>query len=251
MSFKNKVVVVTGASAGIGATIAVEFAKESAKVVIVGRNQVKLKEVAENCKKLNADCHVVKADVTNENEAKNVIEETMKKYGKLDVLVNNAGILREGTILDGGLVKIYDEVMNTNLKSVVVLTSLAAPHLIKTKGNIVNISSVAGTRVGSPRFTAYCTSKAGLDIFTRGSALEMGPHGVRVNSVSPGPVKTEIVRTGGMNDDIGEWKSFTALGRISEPQEVADLVLYLASDKAKGITGSNFVCDNGTLVFKP
>ncbi|XP_072940656.1 3-oxoacyl-[acyl-carrier-protein] reductase FabG-like [Epargyreus clarus] len=251
MSFKNKVVIVTGGSAGIGAATAVKFAEESANVVIVGRNEVKLREVAEECKKFNADCHVVKADITTESEVKNIIDETIKKYGKLDVLVNNAGIVRAGIILDGRLMKDYDEIMNTNLKSVVVLTCLAAPYLIKTKGNIVNISSISGAREGISRFIAYSISKAGLDIFTRGTASEMGSHGVRVNSISPGPVKTEIVRTGGIDEDISEWKSTTALGRISEPEEVADLILYLASDKAGGITGSNYVCDNGSLVFKP
>ncbi|XP_072948750.1 3-oxoacyl-[acyl-carrier-protein] reductase FabG-like [Epargyreus clarus] len=251
MSFTNKVVIVTGGSAGIGATTAVNFAREGAKVVIVGRNEEKLRKVADNCLQINPHCHIVKADITDEDEAKRVIEETIGKYGKLDILVNNAGIIREGSILDGKLLKVFDEVMNTNLKSIVVLTCVAAPYLIKTKGNIINISSIAGTRVRSPRFTAYSTSKAALDMLTRATALEMGPHGVRVNSVSPGPVKTEIIKSGGINENIEDLKTSTTLGRISDTQEVADLILYLASDKAKGVTGSNYICDNGSLLYRP
>lgn len=240
----------TGGSAGIGATTAVTFAKEGAKVVIGGRNEEKLKKVSEECLQYSPYCHCIKADITNEDDAKRIIDETIEKYGRLDILVNNAGIIREGSILDGKLLNVYDEVMNTNLKSIVVMTCLAAPHIIKTKGNIVNVSSIAGTRVRSPRFLAYSASKAGLDIFTRGSALELAAHGVRVNAVSPGPTKTDIYKSTGLKDKIEDFKTTATLGRISDTQEVADLIIFLASDKAKGITGSNYICDNGSLLYK-
>ncbi|XP_053625109.1 3-oxoacyl-[acyl-carrier-protein] reductase FabG-like [Plodia interpunctella] len=249
MSFKNKVVLVTGASSGIGAATAVLFAKEGADVVIVARNETKLKNVAQECAKVGKYPLVIKADVSDDDDDRRIINDTIAKFNKLDVLVNNAGILRFGPILDGQITEQYDEIMKTNVRSVVRLTSLAAPYLVKTKGNIVNVSSVAGYSI-SDKAAAYCTSKAALSHFSRASALELACHGVRVNAVSPGPVNTDIFAN---SDTIKTFEDFgvkTALNRVSGPEEIADLILFLASDKAKGITGSDYVSDNGYLLLK-
>ncbi|XP_059046914.1 uncharacterized oxidoreductase SSP0419-like [Achroia grisella] len=248
MSFASKVVIVTGASSGIGAAAAVLFTKKSANVVLVGRNESKLKNVSERC--VGNTPLVIKADVSNDDDAKKIINETINKFGKIDVLVNNAGVSDSGTILDGGILKAYDSIMAVNLRAAVHLTALSAPHLIKTKGNIVNISSIGGKTVAMSRSIPYNISKAALDHFTRGAALELASKGVRVNTVSPGPVKTDIIENAGLSD-IVSWDVMAAAvpqKRCSEPEEIAEIILFLASEKAKGITGSDFVTDNGGLL---
>lgn len=251
MSFANKVVIVTGGSSGIGAATAVHFAKEGAQVAIVGRNETKLKDVAAQISKVGKTPLVIKADVAT-NEVRSIVKKTIEKFGKLDVLVNNAGLLRDAAILDENLEQVYDEVMNTNLRSIFILTSLAGPHLIKSKGNIVNISSVAALstlKAFAPTGkAAYCVSKAALNHFSRISAMELAPKGVRVNMVSPGPVETSILENAGQDSSWDTVKEFTALKILTQPEEVADLILYLASDKAKSITGGNYVIDGGFLV---
>ncbi|XP_026756558.2 uncharacterized oxidoreductase YxbG-like [Galleria mellonella] len=251
MSFANKVVIVTGASSGIGAAAAVLFAREGACVVMVGRNQSKLSKVAEQCARDGQAPLVIRADVTNDNDVKRIVDETINKFGKIDVLVNNAGISVFGSILKGDILKAYDETMLVNLRAVVHLTTLAAPHLVKTKGNIVNISSIAGKMAPGVTFIPYNTSKAALDHFTRGAALELAASGVRVNGISPGPVITDFLDNNKISnlgltfDTMG---ASVPLNRCSQPEEIAELILYLASDKAKGITGSDFVSDNGGML---
>ncbi|XP_059046913.1 3-oxoacyl-[acyl-carrier-protein] reductase FabG-like [Achroia grisella] len=248
MSFTDKVVIVTGASSGIGAATAVVFAKEGANLVIVGRNEDRLNKVAEQCASSGNQPLIVKADMTNDDDVKKIVTDTIEKFGKIDVLVNNAGMSVSGSILNGDLLKAYDETLAVNLRAVVHLTALATPHLVETKGNIINISSIAGKMVTTSLSLPYSISKAAIDHFTRGAALELAPSGVRVNSVSPGPVKTDFFDNAGT---VISWEIIASripLKRCSEPEEVGDIILYLASDKAKGITGSDFVCDNGGLL---
>ncbi|KAL0818868.1 hypothetical protein ABMA28_008187 [Loxostege sticticalis] len=252
MSFNNKVVLVTGASSGIGAAIALKFAEEGANVAIVGRNADKLKNVSENIAKIGNKPLVIAADVTKEDDAKRIVNDTVKQFGKLDVLINNAGVAGFVGITDANALTVFDNVMNTNLRSPVYLTHLASKHLIETKGNIINISSIAGQFVKENRF-AYCTSKAALDHFARAIALDFAPKGVRVNTISPGPVKTNFVENAGASKEIEKaiWDEFlekTPLNRISDPSEIANLALFLASEKAVGITGSTYLSDNGFLL---
>ncbi|KAL0818867.1 hypothetical protein ABMA28_008186 [Loxostege sticticalis] len=252
MSFNNKVVLVTGASSGIGAAIALKFAEEGANVAIVGRKVDKLKNVSEDIAKVGNQPLVIAADVAKEDDAKRIVNDTVKQFGKLDVLVNNAGVGGSASIADENALTVFDHVMNTNLRSAVYLTHLASKHLIETKGNIINISSVAGQTVMERGF-AYCTSKAALDHFARAIALDFAPKGVRVNTISPGPVKTDIVENMGMSKEMANalWDQFlekTPLKRISDPSEIAYLTLFLASEKAVGITGSTYVSDNGVLL---
>ncbi|XP_026753446.3 uncharacterized oxidoreductase SSP0419-like [Galleria mellonella] len=249
MSFANKVVIVTGASSGIGAAAAVLFATEGARVVMVGRNQSKLTKVAEQCARGGQAPLVIRADLANDDDIKRIVDETVNKFGKIDVLVNNAGMAIYGGVLSGNILKAYDETMAVNLRAVVHLTALAAPYLVKTKGNIVNISSIAGKMVLKAEYLPYSVSKAALDHFTRGAALELASSGVRVNGISPGPVKTDFIENTGMSEVTWDIMSNAfPLKRCSEPEEIAELILYLASDKAKGITGSDFVSDNGGLL---
>ncbi|XP_026314576.1 uncharacterized protein LOC113226231 [Hyposmocoma kahamanoa] len=246
MSFTGKSVIVTGASSGIGAATAILFAEQGASVVIVGRNETKLNSVTGKLPK-NAKSLILKADVTR--DAKKIIDETVKKFGKIDILVNNAGFGKQGSLTDGKFLEAYDSIMETNVRAVAELTMLALPHLTKTKGNIVNISSIAAKIVpADPTSLPYCVSKAALDHFTRGAALEFASKGIRVNSVNPGPVATDFFTNMGRDGALEVIKERTALKRYSTSEEIAELIMYLASDKAQGITGSIMVIDNGCLL---
>ncbi|XP_030023292.2 3-oxoacyl-[acyl-carrier-protein] reductase FabG-like [Manduca sexta] len=240
MSFAHKVVLITGGGAGIGAATALAFAKEGAKVVIVDRNKSKVDH--------NGNVLELRNDISHENQAVTVMQRTLEKFGKLDILVNNAAVLNQARLLQDNFLQAYDEVMATNLRAAVHLTRLAAPHLIKTKGNIINISSIGGIMIPSePAFIPYYISKAGLNHFTKAAALELAPYGVRVNAISPGIVNTHMLDIGGYSKP--KLEAMTALKRIVEPEEIADLIMFVASDKAKSVTGSNYVTDNG-MSFK-
>lgn len=168
MSFAGKVVIVTGASSGIGAGAAINFSKLGAKVAITGRNEKNLQETASKCE---GEVLSIIGEINDENVRTKIINETIKRFGQIDVLVNNAGIGLDGTILTTTLDR-FDNVMATNVRSVFHLTQLAAPHLIKTKGNIVNISSVTAVRAFT-NFLVYCMSKAAVDQLTKCVALEL------------------------------------------------------------------------------
>lgn len=200
MSFAGKVVLITGASSGIGAATASHLAKLGASLSLSGRNEANLKQVAKDAGA--KDCFTVSGDVTNEADTKRILNETIKHYGKLDVLINNAGILESGTIENTSLEQ-FDRVMNTNIRSIYHLTMLAVPHLIEQKGSIVNVSSVNGIR-SFPGVLAYNISKAAVDQFTRCVALELAAKGVRCNSVNPGVTITNLHKRGGMNEGAYE-----------------------------------------------
>ncbi|CAH0701944.1 unnamed protein product [Spodoptera exigua] len=246
MSFKDKVAIVTGSGSGMGAATALLFAEEGAHIVIVDFNEERAKNTAKSCKKLGNKVLVIIADVSKKEDDEKIINDTVEAFGRIDILVNNAGTVKVGKILDGTLIDTFDEVVNTNLRAVVVLTSLAAPHLAKTKGCVINTSSIFSTafRYGSI-FPSYCVSKAGVDAFTRVAALELASSGVRVNAVNPGPVYTNLLIHNGLPGTWEEYSQFTALKKGSDPKEVGNLILYLASDKAKSITGVCYEIDNG------
>ncbi|XP_028026873.1 uncharacterized protein LOC114240505 [Bombyx mandarina] len=250
MSFTNKVALVTGGSSGIGASAAVHFAKEGADVAIVGRNVTKLDNVARECAQVGKKPLIIKADISKDEEANTIVQQTIDAFGKLDVLINNAAMNKSGSLLAGNLLESYDVVTATNLRAVILITSLAAPHLIETKGNIINVSSISGTMVPLPGLLAYGMGKASLNHFTRGIALELAPHGVRANLISPGPVLTDILENFDTQFTWDSFKAATALNRLGEPSEIAELMLFLASDKARSITGSNYVSDNGMLLLR-
>ena len=164
------------------------------------------------------------------------------------MLVNSAGILKNGTIENTSLDD-WDGLMNINLRSVFVLMQRSVPYLAKTKGNIVNVSSFAGPRA-FPNLLAYCVSKAATDQLTRCSALELAPQGIRVNAVNPGVVVTNLHGRGGMDENtytnfLENSKKTHPIGRVGKPEEVAELIYYLASEKASWITGATYEIDGG------
>lgn len=250
-------VLITGASSGIGAATAVEFAKLGAKLVITGRNKKNLDDVVKQCEEISPEKLqpiIIIADMNHEDTAENIMASVISHFGKLDILVNNAGILESGTIETTTLDQ-YDRVMNTNVRAPYHLTMFAVPHLVKTKGNIVNVSSVTGLR-SFPNVLAYCMSKSALDQFTRCVALELGPKGVRVNAVNPGVITTGLHMKSNMNET--EYQEFLkkceqthALGRAGDATEVSSVIAFLASDAASNITGATLPVDGGRHAMCP
>jgi len=177
-----------------------------------------------------------------------LISETVQHLGKIDVLVNAAGIIKNGNIEDTTLDE-WDKMLNINLRCVFHMMQKCVPHLVETKGNIVNVSSVTGPRA-FPNVLAYCVSKAGVDQLTRCAALELAPKGVRVNAVNPGVVVTNLHKRSGMDDDkyeafLKHSKTTHPIGRAGDPNEVAELIMFLASDKAGWITAATYEIDGG------
>ncbi|XP_006640598.1 3-oxoacyl-[acyl-carrier-protein] reductase FabG [Lepisosteus oculatus] len=254
-SLKGKVALITGASSGIGAATGILFAELGALLALNGRDVENLTKIAQQCTNAGGtEPLLVPGDLTDEDTVRKTIEKTIAHYGRLDVLVNSAGILAMGSIETTDMAQ-YDRVMNINVRSVYHLTHLAVPHLIKTKGSIVNVSSVNGQR-SFPGVLAYCMSKSAIDQFTRCTALELASKQVRVNSVGPGVIITEVHKRAGLNEEeyakfLEKCKVTHALGRPGEAEEVARAIAFLASDAASFITGVNLPVDGGRHAMCP
>ncbi|XP_056013722.1 3-oxoacyl-[acyl-carrier-protein] reductase FabG-like [Ostrea edulis] len=244
----GKVALITGASSGIGAGTAILFCKLGAEVAITGRDVDNLNKTAAECENENEKKpFTLSGDLTKEDFVKRLVEETVKHYGKLDILVNNAGIWRPGSIET--TLEQFDEIMNTNVRAIYHLTMLAVPHLVQTKGNIVNVSSAVSFR-SIEGMLPYCMSKSAIDQFTKCTAIELSPKQVRVNSVNPGLLATAIFKRSGLDEEscqmiLESAKITHALGRLAHVEEVANGIAFLASDSASYITGVQFLVDGG------
>jgi NAD(P)-dependent dehydrogenase (short-subunit alcohol dehydrogenase family) len=241
----TKTALITGATSGIGHATLIKFINEKFFVIAVGRNENKLKEIKEAYQN---QVDVFKCDVSKAEERINLVEYLKSKNYELDVLVNSAGILRNGTIENTSLSS-WNEMIETNLTSTFHLMNLCIPLLEKRKGAIVNVSSVTGLR-SFPNVLAYCVSKAGVDHLTRCSALELAPKGIRVNAVNPGVVVTNCHLNSGMDKEtyskfLEHSKTTHPIGRVGNPEEIADLIFFLASEKASWITGETIAIDGG------
>jgi NAD(P)-dependent dehydrogenase (short-subunit alcohol dehydrogenase family) len=244
----SRVVMVTGATSGIGRATAKRFAADGSQVIACGRDGSALEEIEHEINSQGGTSLALAVDVTIESEVQHAFDTAINQTGRLDVLVNAAGHISNGSIEDTSL-EAWDAMMNVNLRSVFYLMQLTAPHLIKAGGNIVNVSSVTGLR-SFPGVLAYCVSKAGVDQLTRCAALELAAKGVRVNAVNPGVVITEIHKRGGMSEEAYEnflerSKTTHPIGRVGQAAEIAELVFFLASDRASWITGATYSIDGG------
>jgi len=245
--FTQRVVLVTGASSGIGRAIAKALGAEGAHVVAAGRRAPRLEETAKAVRAAGGEAAVVTGDVRDEATCRSWVETAVTKFGRLDGLVNAAGVIGSGGLLETSAEE-WDRMMSTNLRSIFLLTRLAAPELAARKGSVVNISSVAGLRPYAG-IIAYCVGKAGVDMFTRCAALDLAPQGVRVNAVNPGVVVTELHTVSNAVPDYSAFlersKTTHPIGRVGQAEEVAALVLFLLSDEASWITGVTYSIDGG------
>ncbi|CAL2044239.1 unnamed protein product [Caenorhabditis brenneri] len=261
--FEKKVAIVTGSSNGIGRATAVLFAQEGAKVTITGRNSQRIEETKQEILKAGvpeAHVNIVVGDITSTYVQEELIQSTVDKFGRIDILVNNAG----GAILDnmGSLgvnqsLDNFDETLNLNMKSVIGMTQKAIPHLEKTKGDIVNVSSIASGPRSVPDFNNYSLSKAALDQYTRNSAINLIEKGIRVNSVNPGVVVTGASEALGLPKEISE-KYLNVLRNskhcvparfVAEPEQIAQAIAFLADrNMSSYIIGHQLVIDGGTTL---
>ncbi len=252
MRMKDKVVLVTGGAAGIGKATALRFAEEGAKVVICDVNEAAGQETV---KLLGADAAFYKVNVASREEVQKWVEAVVAKYGRVDVLINNAGIVRDGQLVkikNGELVgqmseENFDLVISVNLKGTFNCAQAVAPQMIKQGGGVIlNASSVVGLD-GNFGQTNYVATKAGVIGMTKTWARELGKYGIRVNAVAPGFTATEILNS--MPEKIIEgMKARTPLGRMGEPRDIANAYLFLASDEASFITGETLRVDGGIVV---
>ena len=252
----NKVSLITGAGSGIGAATAVHFANLGSNLALTGRNLNNLENTRTQIydKGYQVKVELIQADLSKENDTKRVIEETVKLFGKIDILVNSAGTLTKGSIEEISL-EDYDSIMNINVRSVLHLTKLAVPHLKATKGSIVNVSSVTGLRA-FPGVISYNISKAAIDQLTRTAALELAQYGIRVNAVNPGVIITELHKKSGMSQEqyskfLEHSKTTHALGRVGTADEVAKAIAFLASDDSSFTTGISLPVDGGRSQMCP
>ncbi|MDX7988724.1 SDR family oxidoreductase [Xenorhabdus sp. 12] len=240
MRFKDKVVIITGAGSGIGEATAKRFSQEGAIVVLAGRDTDKLQRVRSE---LSSDqVLVIQTDVADRESAKNMVEETVRHFGRIDILVNNSGLYVVGDLLSV-TEKDGNDVLATNLNGVINCSYFALPHLLKSKGSIVNNASVSGLG-GDWGGAHYCAAKGAVVNLTRAMALDYGSQGVRVNAVCPSLVKTPMVAR--FDDEtLKLFDDRIPMIRAGQPAEVAAGIAFLASDDASFINGVNLPIDGG------
>jgi meso-butanediol dehydrogenase/(S,S)-butanediol dehydrogenase/diacetyl reductase len=235
--FTGKIVLVTGGRSGIGAATADQFAAKGASVFTAQRGP--------------DPTHIgIAADFLDPTTPQNVIDQIITQTGRLDILINNAGLMREGTVL-GSSEQDWADTIAVNLTAPFLLTKAALPHLIKSRGSIINIGSIEGL-ASNPRHPAYCASKAGLHGLTRAVAVDHGPDGVRCNAVAPGWIDTDLNTS--FIESLGDPAEFRTkigsihpIGRTGAPSEVANLVTWLASEEASFVTRQIWTIDGGRM----
>jgi 3-oxoacyl-[acyl-carrier protein] reductase len=244
----GKVAIITGGARGMGREIALTFAREGADIVIADLSD--MEETARAIGLLGRKCIEVKADVSKKSDIRRLIAETIEAFKKVDILVNNAGINRRGSLLELRE-EDWDAVFSVNMKGVFLCTQAAAKVMTERRyGKIVNIASRAGMRVlGPDPVPSYGASKGGVVQFTRISAYELGPYGINVNAVAPGPILTDLLYLQRSQEEAERFiearKKMSRLGRIGTPQDIANIALFLASEDSSLITGQIIIADGG------
>ena len=248
MTFEGKAVLLTGATSGIGRAAALKFGAAGARVALVGRSAAALDETRAAMGEGGAGALTIRADVTREDDVARAVDGAVSALGGLDVVVCAAGVIGTGSI-ENTTAELWDQMMAVNVRSVFRLVQRALPALVLRKGNVVVVSSVNGQRA-FPNVLAYCCSKAAVDQFVMCTSLELAAKGVRINAVNPGVTRTNLHRRSGMSEAdyaafVERSRTTHPIGRIGEPEEVADAILFLASDRAGMITGDCVFVDGG------
>ncbi len=248
LELTGKVTIITGAGSGIGQATAYKFAQERARIVAVSLGQECIDETVNTIQQMGGEAIGLALDITDPASGTLVVKKAIETFGRLDILINAAGILEGGNIENTTLAA-WDRTMAINLRAMFWMIHEAVPYLIQSQGNIVNLSSVNGPR-SFPNVLAYNVSKSGVDQLTRCTALELAAKGVRVNAICPGVIRTNLHRAGGMGEEayikfLEHSKTTHPLGRVGKPEEPADLIAFLASARAAFITGTTIQIDGG------
>ncbi|MCK5745595.1 MAG: SDR family oxidoreductase, partial [Oricola sp.] len=247
MRLKNKSAIVTGAATGIGEAVALKFAREGASVLVAGLPDDPVDDVVQAIKENGGKAAGFKGDLADEDNAATCVATAVKEFGKLDILINNAGVLNDLKPVNEFEIDNFDAMIRANIRTVFMMTRAAVPELQKTKGNIVSAGSEAGWN-GTPNFTPYGGTKAFVHAFMKGVAVEQAKHGIRANCVCPGATDTAWTHadTGPMDEETEKMlvKS-VPLGRRGTVEEIANVYAFLASDEASYVTGALLLVDGG------
>ena len=241
MRFENKVCVITGGTGGVGRTLVTLFASEGAKVMIADREEETCAQLVQEITSTGGQAAFYAGNLRSKDYCESLIQATVETFGGLDILLNNAGIIPRGTIEETSD-EMWSLAMDVNLNAVFFLCRAAIPHMKQNGGAIVNTSSVWGTHPG-PAHVAYCTSKGAVAALTKNLGRDCAPFNIRVNAVCPHEINTPMIRTGferrGLDPDkaVEELNKTVPLGRIAEPEDIADVIAFLASDQSRYIAG--------------
>ncbi|MBE0479836.1 MAG: 3-oxoacyl-ACP reductase FabG [Dehalococcoidia bacterium] len=250
-SLNDRVAIVTGSASGIGRAIAVVFAQLGARLVIADKDLRGAEKIADEICSARADAMAVNVDVTVQEEVDRMVKSTLARFGRIDILVNNAGMMASSTVLDMKEANL-DKTLKVNLVSVALCSQAVAGHFIERRsGKIVNIGSSLSSRASVCNLSGggadYCASKAAVQAFTRALAMELAPHNVNVNAVAPGITNTPM-HTGLWDVAVAYYQNSVPLGRLAEPEEIADVAAFLASDAARYITGQTIHVNGGQIM---
>jgi 3-oxoacyl-[acyl-carrier protein] reductase len=246
VNLKGKIALVTGAGHGIGREIALALARSGAEVVVTDASD-KIFDVSKEIESVGAKAFPVKCDVTDAKEAVAIEEKVLGKYERIDILVNNAGIYPQKPFLEMTMEE-WNKVLSINLNGVFHCTKAVIPKMVEQKsGKIVNIASIAGAVVGYMNLAHYSASKAGVVGFTKSLALEMAQYGININAIAPGPIDVGAIPAG--SEIYQQIIKTIPIGRMGLPIDIANLVVFLASDESSFITGQCIVCDGGSTIL--
>lgn len=249
-NLEGKVAIVTGAGRGIGRELALGFAKAGADLVICSRTLSELEQLAQEMKAIGSRVHIVRCDITNPEEIEQVVDETISRFERIDVLVNNAGITKKHAAEDFPL-EDWNYIIQVNLTGVFLFTQKVGKIMLQQKsGSIINLSSIA-SKTALTGSLAYCVSKGGVDMLTKTFATEWATRGVRVNAIAPAYIETPLVKAikDHRKDFIEDIMKRTPMNRLGDPQEIVGTAIYLASDASSYVTGETIFIDGGWTAY--